>query len=54
MLHAVALRIQIARVVRVRLGTQRHLFNHFQTETFQSGDLLGVIRQELKLSDANV
>src|ERR1051326_5611121 len=49
-----SLGLEVLRIVRIRLGADRHLLDHFQTVSLEPDNFLPVISQEPKLPHAEV
>src|SRR4051812_24539220 len=52
--HFGPLRLEVTRVMRVRLAPNRHLLDHLNSVALQANDFLGIIRQEPELADAEI
>src|SRR5438067_6504019 len=46
--------LEVFRVMRIRLGTDGHLLDHFQTVPFESNDFLRVVCQEAELAHTEI
>src|SRR6476659_8752555 len=52
--HLGPLRLEIARVVRVRFAPDRHLLDHLNSVAFEADDLLGIVREKTKLAPPEI